>query len=280
VTIPKQGKSSYKTAKSYRPISLLSCLGETIEKIAATRILNAGKICGAISRFQFGNKDSHSASDVLLQTLTHLLPHLLSQIQMNCSYYNLKRPLLTAHDILGAFNNTNPDILVQIIVQQGMPTYLINWTRNFTADRTLSFSFDNHLKLPKPFKNVILQGSPGSPILFSIMMSAVMDAGDKANLQTCTAYVDDLNEIYADKNIGQVIPVLSNALNLKARCAAEIGLSFASDKSEVIRFSLSARRKSKCKKYYTLAYTNMGCLNMDHCLIINDCCLSYVLFYV
>jgi hypothetical protein len=41
------------------------------------------------------------------------------------------------------------------------------------------------------------------------MMSAVMDADDKANLQICTAYVDDLNEIYADKNIGQVIPVLS-----------------------------------------------------------------------
>jgi hypothetical protein len=33
-----------------------------------------------------------------------------------------------------------------------------------------------------------------------------------------------------------------------------------------------------CRKYYTLAYTNIGCLNMDHCLIINDCCLSFVLF--
>jgi hypothetical protein len=104
---------------------------------------------------------------------------------MKCSYNNLKRPSLAARDILGAFNNTNPDILVQIMVQRGMPTYLINWTRNFTADRTLSFSFDNHLELPKPFKNAIPQGSPVSPILFSIIMSAVMDADDKANLQTC-----------------------------------------------------------------------------------------------
>jgi hypothetical protein len=30
----------------------------------------------------------------------------------------------------------------------------------------------------------------------------------------------------------------------------------------------------------TLAYTNIGCLNMDHGLIMNDCCLSFVLFYV
>jgi hypothetical protein len=87
------------------------------------------------------------------------------------------------------------------------------------------------------------------------MMSAVMDADDKANLQTCTAYVDDLSEIYADKNIGQVIPVLSNSFNLKARRAAEIGLSFASDKSEVIHFSLAARRKSKYPEHLTLTDT-------------------------
>jgi hypothetical protein len=121
--ILKQGKSSYKTAKSYHPIS---CLSKIIEKIAATRISNAGKFCGIISRFQFSHKDSHSASDILLQTLTHLSPHLLSQIQMNCSYYNLKRLSLIAHDIPGPFNNTNPDILVQLGVQRGMPTYLIN----------------------------------------------------------------------------------------------------------------------------------------------------------
>jgi hypothetical protein len=109
IIITKQGKSSYKIVKSYCLISL-SCLGKTIEKIAASQISNAGKICGAISRFQFSNKNSHSISDVLLRTLTHLSPYLLSQFQMNCSYYNLKYPSLTAHDMLGTFNNINPDI--------------------------------------------------------------------------------------------------------------------------------------------------------------------------
>jgi retron-type reverse transcriptase len=83
-----------------------------------------------------------------------------------------------------------------------MPTYLINWTRNFSADRTLSFSLNDNLEPPTTFKNSIPQGSPVSPILFSIMVSAVMDADDQANLQTNTAYVDDLNGIYADINIG------------------------------------------------------------------------------
>jgi hypothetical protein len=45
VVIPKQGKSNYTLEKSYRPISLLSCLGKIIEKIVASRIASLGKIC-------------------------------------------------------------------------------------------------------------------------------------------------------------------------------------------------------------------------------------------
>jgi hypothetical protein len=83
-----------------------------------------------------------------------------------------------------------------------MPTYLINWTKDFTSNRTLSFSFDNNCETPQPVTHEIPQGSPVSPILFSIMMSAILDADDPINLQTSTAYVDDLNEIHADVNVG------------------------------------------------------------------------------
>jgi hypothetical protein len=47
VVIPKQGESDYTLAKSYRPISLLSCLRKIIEKIVASRIASLGKVYGA-----------------------------------------------------------------------------------------------------------------------------------------------------------------------------------------------------------------------------------------
>jgi hypothetical protein len=50
VVIPKQGKKSYTTPTPYRPISLLSCLGKVVEKIASKRISVAASRCGAISR--------------------------------------------------------------------------------------------------------------------------------------------------------------------------------------------------------------------------------------
>jgi Reverse transcriptase (RNA-dependent DNA polymerase) len=38
VIIPKPGKSDYSTPKSYRPISLLECIGKVLEKIIAQRL--------------------------------------------------------------------------------------------------------------------------------------------------------------------------------------------------------------------------------------------------
>jgi hypothetical protein len=190
------------------------------------------------------------ANDVLIRTLSQLTPFLISC--PTTSYTNTKRPSLAAHDILGAFNNPIPYILLQIMTQRRMPTYPINWTKDFTSNRTLPFSFDNNCESPQPFTHAIPQGSPVSQILFSIMMSAVLDADDPINLQASTAYVDDLNEIHADVNTGKIVPKLSDLFMFKATCTATIGLSFASDKSEVIHFSMATRRKSRFPEHLTL----------------------------
>jgi hypothetical protein len=84
------------------------------------------------------------------------------------------------------------------------------------------------------------------------MMSAILDADDPINLQTSTAYIDDLNEIHADVNTGKIVPKLSDSFMFKATRAAKIGLSFASDKSEDIHFSMATRRKSRFPEHLTL----------------------------
>jgi hypothetical protein len=56
-----------------------------------------------------------------------------------------------------------------------MPLYLIEWVKDFTENRYLSFSFDGKTEPPQPFRNAIPQGSPVSPILFSVMMCAIIE---------------------------------------------------------------------------------------------------------
>lgn len=254
VVIPKPGKKSYSSAKSYRPISLLSCLGKFFERIAATRIAKAGKICGAISEHQFGNKDKHSAVDCLFRMLCLVSPHLGPQSSRGYKYTT--RPSLAAHDILGAFNFTRPDMLVKIMKMRKMPDYLIEWVRDFSTDRTLSFSFDNSIEEAKEFCLAIPQGSPASPNLFSIMMSAILDGTVLQPTTSSIVYVDDMSDIYADVNIGQVVPVLERSFEQKRLRANALGLEFETEKTEVMHLSAATRRKSKFREHLLLTHTN------------------------
>jgi hypothetical protein len=62
---------------------------------------------------------------------------------------------LVTHDIEGAFNNTNPKVLEQIMEQRTMPTYIIQWIKEFTTDRLLPFGFDGISETPKPFTGAL-----------------------------------------------------------------------------------------------------------------------------
>jgi hypothetical protein len=67
------------------------------------------------------------------------------------------RPPLVTHDKEGAFNNTNPLILRQIMEKRQMPRYLIGWVQAFTTERTLVFSFEGKSEMPKSFTSSIPQ---------------------------------------------------------------------------------------------------------------------------
>jgi hypothetical protein len=90
----------------------------------------------------------NSAIDALLKTLDRIARDL-----GKCLNYSKKKPLRTTvltHDIVGAFKNTHPKLLVQVMHQRQMPQYLTDWATAFTSDKTLSFCFDGLKETPKP----------------------------------------------------------------------------------------------------------------------------------
>ena len=76
VVVPKPGKTTYKTAKSYRPISLQSCLGKVQETISAHRIATAAFECGATTSNQLGGRQNNSAIDAIVHLLDNIAPNL------------------------------------------------------------------------------------------------------------------------------------------------------------------------------------------------------------
>jgi hypothetical protein len=72
VIIPKPGKPTYSTPKSFRPIVLLNTLGKLIEKMLSCRLQFDGVAHGAFEPNQFGGIAQHSTEDAGVY-LTHLV---------------------------------------------------------------------------------------------------------------------------------------------------------------------------------------------------------------
>jgi len=56
VVIRKPGKDDYTKLKAYRSISLLSCMGKVVEKVAAELLSEEAQRRGQLSDRQFGSR--------------------------------------------------------------------------------------------------------------------------------------------------------------------------------------------------------------------------------
>jgi ribonuclease HI len=146
------------------------------------------------------------------------------------------RPGLLTHDISGAFNNTHPALLDQIMEQRCMPTYLRGWTRAFNSDRRLSFALDSMVEEPQPFRCGLPQGSPASPILFLIYANATLENQSRAGAVVDTSYVDDVSIVASASRPNAVIEVLQTRTTEQLHGAESLRLTFAPGKSELMMF--------------------------------------------
>jgi ribonuclease HI len=246
IVIPKPGKRDYSLPESYRPISLLPCMGKLIERIAALRIMKAGIECGAISKDQFGGKPDHSAIDALVKIFTETVELLQPRTNGRRAF----RPSLATHDIKGAFNNTDPKVIIEIMQKRRMPSYLIRWTEAFLRNRLISFSFDGKMEEAKEFKSGIPQGSPVSPVLFLIVMSAIMDQSKNKDFENTIGYMDDINDSTAHRKIEIAAEQLEKMFQIKEQSARDLGLSFDPKKSKIMHLGIKPRQITADVTFY------------------------------
>ena len=236
VVIPKGGKRDPHTAKSYRPISLLSNVSKVFEKLVARRIALASLATGALCNTQFGAIENRSAVDALF-ALTHPASTALEvpNSQRGSKAPRLDRPTLLANDIQGAFNNTDPERLVQIMRARKLPAYLANWTTSFTSSRTMSFCFDNCIETAKPYDSGLPQGSPVSPVLFLIYAQAMMEAPSYLKDKD-VSYMDDDGALQLSTTQPYAVRRLQERMQLRIERGSQLNLPYDIAKAGLIHF--------------------------------------------
>ena len=175
--IPKPQKPK-DLATSYRPISLLNCLGKLFEKVIATRIQEFADDHDLINKWQRAYQPQKEANE-------HI--HIINQYLMKAR--NTKR--ITALLLINsekAFDAIWHNGLLKKLHQQGIPPDLLRMVASFLKDRTIQVKTGTNLSDKVHLLAGTPQGSILSPLLFILYVN---DIPTSPRCQ-CTQYADDI----------------------------------------------------------------------------------------
>jgi hypothetical protein len=230
VIIPKPGKASYSTPKSFRPIVLLNTLGKLVEKMLARRLQFDGVAHNAFEPNQFGGVAQRSTKDAGIY-LTHLV---------QAGWAKGLQTSVVAFNIAQFFPSLNHEVLFDVFSRMGFPAVLGPFLRLYLVGRRTTYKWDSFTSDPFAVDVGVGQGSAMSPVLSALYLTLIMrrfrtsDIGHKVDLMS---YVDDGTIIAQSRRVEDNLPLLKEAYRWLFRAFKSLGLVLEHDKSEVFHFS-------------------------------------------
>ena len=185
IPIPKPNKNP-QLGPSFRPISLLSPIAKTLEKIILPDITNH---IPATSH-QHGFKKAHSTTTALHTLTNHIM-----------TGFNQKRPpnrtITIALDMSKAFDTVNHHTLLNKIAHTNIPPLTIQFLTNYLRGRQAFTEYNSTKSKTRRIRTGVPQGGVLSPTLFNIYTSDIPSPHPNTHIIT---YADDITIYASDKD--------------------------------------------------------------------------------
>lgn len=149
ILIPKPGRD-LSTAKGWRPIALLSCLGKGLERLVAKRIAHTALSSQKVPQQLIGALPGRLAND-LVACLVHDVEHTLSLRH---------KAVLVTLDVQGAFDATLHGRLLRRMKGMGWAPETIDWTASFPQGRSARVRYEGRATDEVILECGLPQGSP------------------------------------------------------------------------------------------------------------------------
>ena len=162
IPIHKKGKDK-KDPNSYRPISLLSCLGKVLERVINRRLISFLEERKILSPTQTGYRKHISTEDQLA---------LIAQAIEN-AFQEKKKVVSVFFDLTKAFDKVWREGLLLKILESGVSGKMYRWIQCFLHDRSARVKLDGHLSKSVKVRKGVPQGGVISTTVFLLYINNI-----------------------------------------------------------------------------------------------------------
>lgn len=158
IPIPKPNSNHKKTPKDFRPITLLSLFGKILEKIICAKLDEHTYANNLAFKNQYGFTRQKSTIDALHNLRNYIEKGIL----------NRKSTLIVSKDITGAFNNACWKLIIDKLISNNYPSYIISCLKSYFDNRKVIISHGD-VQIQKLVNQGCPQGSVLAPALWNIL---------------------------------------------------------------------------------------------------------------
>ena len=214
----KKGDKS--EVSNYRPISLISCVGKTFERVVFKHVHNYLLSNSLIYKYQSGFLPGHSTVHHLIE-LVHQTCLALEDRKINCQIFC---------DISKAFDRVWHRGLIHKLEKYGIKGNLLAWFENYLYMRFQTVSINNSRSSSEYISAGVPQGSVLGPMLFLIYINDISEA----LTGIARLFADDTSLSYSSADPVELESILNQDLNKLSTWAKIWLVIFNATKTEVM----------------------------------------------
>jgi len=245
VVILKPGMEDYTKLKSYRTISVVSCIGKVVEKVVAELLSDEAERRPLLCYGQFGCRNKRSAIDAVAI--------MVDSAHAAWEEDNIKGVLLM--DITAAFPSVARGRLIHATKAKKIDGDHTQWTESCLSERTAEMVFERNVLQSHHVEAGVPHGIPVSPILFAIHTAGLITWVEERVEVEGLSIVDDLGWVASRKGVNQVVHKLEACARESIEWACRRDLQFDTAKTEAALCTLRKGHKKHLRPKLTARIT-------------------------
>jgi hypothetical protein len=226
IFIHKPGKTDFEKTRSFRPISLMSFVYKTLEKVVAMELEQNAFKESPMHEDQFGF--------VMGRSTEHALSATVNEIEKGLQEKEFV--VVTLLDIEGAFDNIKPSAIIKAMRKQGIGQKVCNMYHQYLTNRRCSCTLSDKIVVA-----TLIMGSPQGGLLspscgWNCSMNKLLKRL-RMNKTHCKAFADDAALISKNVKLAQAMKNAQKDINVSVGWAKKMGGEFSVEKTVVMLFT-------------------------------------------